>query len=116
MTKHRIRLYKAEYRCLVEALRRRVCFNRDPKKTITEQWTGLGCRTEYKQAETHGYMRIATAPNPGCMTWWALTPLGAAIVKQWLRRGFTPDYTDGGHGTPVNKQGEAPPRDLVVMV
>jgi len=112
MAKHqfrRIHLRQHEHWCLVEALRRRVCFN-DLGKSITEQWTGLGTATDYKQAERRGYMVVATSPNPRHSTWWKLTPLGAAIVRQWLRKGYTPRNTEHGYGSPVNAQGESPPR------
>ena len=114
MEAQKVHLYKREYACLVEALRRRVRFNDDPPASITTQWTGLGMHTEYRQAEDHGYMEVATAHNPGYLTWWKLTPLGAAVVTCWLGLGFSPRNTKHAHGSPVNKDGEPPPRDLCI--
>ena len=41
-------------------------------------------------------MEYATNPNPGYMTWWKLTPLGAGIVAAWIGSGY--DYNKIEYG------------------
>ena len=48
-----------EYQCLVMALiRYKAYYDGQP---LTEAWTGLGTKTEFKQALKAGYMRPLTA-------------------------------------------------------
>lgn len=81
------KLKTKEYGCLVEALRRYTRFHED--KPILQAWTGLGFRSEYKQAQENGYMRINGNYSKRCLCWWVLTEKGAAIVQQWLDWGYT---------------------------
>ena len=81
--------------CLVEALRRWLCFSvrRDNKKPrdMTTAWTGLGSRNHgYGRMERFGLMRIApgTSDNAPHDSWWSLTDKGAAIVRRWMSEGF----------------------------
>lgn len=106
----RIHLSAAEHRLLLEALRRRLCFN-NLRQGICEQWTGLGPRSLYAPAVKRGLMEILNhgyATRVSC--WWRLTPLGAAVVEAWMRFG----YTRGGYGTPRNEMGEVPPQDVTI--
>jgi hypothetical protein len=93
-------LRKHEYGCLVEALRRRQRFN-DLNKSVTDQWTGLGCKGEYKQAVEAGYMKVATSLNPGHQTWWKLTEKGARVVCYWFGLGFGYSKIEAGAMPPV---------------
>ena len=88
-------LRKQEYYCLVEALRRRSRFHMagpgDTHTAITNQWTGLGSATTYKQAVQAGYMESIPKheKNPGYHCWWRLTPKGALVVAYWIGLGFS---------------------------
>lgn len=84
--------------CLCEALRRFECFAvkgshgrfRWNLADIQRAWTGLGYKTEYKQAVADGYMiplRHQTI-QPRCLTWFTLTEKGARIILYWHRKGF----------------------------
>lgn len=87
MTKH-------AYGCLVEACRRYSHFHLNCP--ITKAWTGLGTASEYRDAVKAGFMELATQANPGHLTWWRLTPLGAGIVLAWLGAGFTHEKIQNG--------------------
>ena len=78
---------------LVEALRRYSRFGKNQGKTLTEAWTGLGSATKYSPVVPK-YMECATTPNPRYMTWWRLNPLGAEIVSEWLRQGYTHEIVE----------------------
>ena len=90
-----------QHRLLVEALRRWVAFQRR-RRSLERAWLGLGTYTTYKPALEGGLMDYATSPNPGHITWWKLTPLGIAILKTWIAKGYS-DYR--GYTVPVQ-----PPR------
>jgi hypothetical protein len=69
-------------RCLEEAKRRYQQFH--PDEVMTDAWTGLGFKREYKQAWDDGFMEPATKTIPRCMNWWKLTPKGANVVHSWI--------------------------------
>jgi hypothetical protein len=84
----RIELKKNEYRALVEALRRWCSFEHTGGNTLETAWTGLGTKTNYKDAIEAGLMAFAHPYSKGCMGWLVLTPLGAKIIQKWLDLGF----------------------------
>lgn len=86
-------LSKSEHSALVEALRRRLTFN-NRDQSITEQWTGLGCASEYRAAAIMGFMAIDGQYAPRAMRWWRLTPKGARIIAYWMGQGFTVDESN----------------------
>lgn len=90
-----MRLRKYSLAALVEALRRRQRFNQQ-NQSITDQWTGLGSKSEYAAVLKDGLMVYATSPNPGHMTWWKLTEKGARIVAYWLGQGWTYERIEAG--------------------
>jgi len=89
---------KGEHWCLVEALRRYLRFHHDCP--ITQAWTGLGSKTQYRQALEAGLMTYATTPHPGYMTWWRLTERGAGIVMAWIGAGWTVERVERGDTPP----------------
>ena len=95
------KLYSAQYCLMVEALRRWVAFHRDRElEALESAWLGLGTYSYYKPALDAGLMTCATAPNPRYyLTWWKLTPKGAAIMKAWIAGGYT-GYGYGGYDSP----------------
>lgn len=88
-------LGRRQHFLLCEALRRFECFavrNDKRKWTLSDlqaAWTGLGTATTYKPVVDAGFMKVATTPNPGFVTWWGLTEKGARIVLAWHKAGFT---------------------------
>jgi len=67
---------------LLEAARRWLkAVQADKKKNITDAWTGLGFRSEYKCVSDAGLMEDATNCPPMTQTWRKLTERGAQIVQ-----------------------------------
>jgi len=93
--RHTIELKNEQYNNLCEALRRFLCFSkRRDGKTVADLetcWTGLGPRSYFKETAEAGLMQIVPGHSYAsrCTCWWSLTPLGAAIVRQWIRKGYT---------------------------
>jgi hypothetical protein len=81
---------------LCEALRRYSKFSDYKDIALTSAWTGLGSATQYKPALDKDLMTYATTPNPGFMTWFKLTPLGAQYVQAWLDQGYTYEDAESG--------------------
>lgn len=86
-----MRLTQNQHWLLCEALRRFECFHRDQKwtiKNLTEAWTGLGSKTNYKPVLNAGLMVIAGTYYKGVSNWFRLTNTGAKIVKKWHDAGY----------------------------
>ena len=79
---------------MVEAARRFTRFHHD--KPILTAWTGLGYKSEYKQAWENGYMVPFSGPRKRCMSWWILTKKGAEIVQYWISLGFNYEKIESG--------------------
>ena len=95
-----------EYSCLVEACRRFSRFGHDYSNDIEKAWTGLGFKTEYKQACNNGYMEpVHSMPRNRCMGWWKLTEKGVKIVQHWLDSGYDFETIENGKcpGLPPHK-------------
>ena len=70
---------------LQEALRRYVQFRAYAGEELTDAWTGLGYRTDYKPVLDAGLMEWALRkPAFRCLGWLRLTEAGAKIVQAWL--------------------------------
>lgn len=67
---------------LEEALRRYWLFAEG--KSLTEAWTGLGYKSDYKPVVDAGLMAPIGRDLPGCLRWFRLTKEGAAVVQQWI--------------------------------
>jgi hypothetical protein len=72
---------------LVEALRRRLCYNAN--LSLTRQWTGLGTEAEYRGAIKAGLMEFVYETPPSReYGWLRLTEKGAKIVQAWIDQGI----------------------------
>lgn len=81
---------------LLEAARRWLkAVQADKKKNITDAWTGLGFRSEYKCVSDAGLMEDATNCPPMTQTWWKLTERGAQIVQSWIDKGLKLEHFVG---------------------
>ena len=68
---------------LFEALRRWIIWG--DNKSLTEAWTGLGCKTTYKSALNAGLMEwVYGPPKTGTMGWLKLTPKGVDVLRGML--------------------------------
>lgn len=73
---------------LLEAKHRYTSFH--PEEELTDAWTGLGSRADYKPVLSAGLMEWALhEPALGCMGWLRLTESGAEIVQAWLDEEIT---------------------------
>jgi len=94
-----VKLNTAQSRLLGEAWRRMGLGYK--KKTISDNFLGLGFPSEYRPVVEAGLMTPSFRPEmPRVMGWYKLTDVGQRIVKQMIRKHGIPDFMDSPSITP----------------
>lgn len=85
MIESEVKLTKAQKAIMLEAARRYLEYYFD--QPIEDALAGLGTVSSYKCVQTAGLMKLLDSASPhGIAGWWTLTPKGAKIVREIIRK------------------------------